>query len=703
MRSRKKWTIGLGFVSVVAAMGQTGQRRPFIFRDSPAILPPITGLTIAVQSAAIAGNGTIATTFTISDSSGSPLDLAGVTTPGPISLSFLAAAIPQGQEQYVSYITHAVTGTVIPTVNQPTADSGGTSTQIAPGRYTYVFKSSAAGFDPAATSTIGIYGSRVFTASNSGTGVAVTDYASATFNFVPDGAPVVTTRDVIRDASCNTCHDQLSFHGGSRRGMALCVMCHTPQNADPNTGNSLDLKVMAHKIHMGSSLPSVIAGTPYRFIGYQNSVDDFSAVVDPAQAQRCEVCHSQTTGAAQATAFLIKPERVACGSCHDNVNFGTGANHPAGPQLDDSRCSTCHIPQGASDFDASITGAHVVPTDSSLLAGLVATIVSVAKGTAGNTPVVTFTLQNSKGNGVQPAVLGSLSLTMAGPTTDYGYTVFGSDTASTPGYVTESAAGASCSAAGVCIYTFTHPVPPGATGTYAIGLEARRTDTILAGAPNQQTVEYGATNPVTYFSVDGSAIVPRRVVVALSNCNQCHISLSLHGTLRNNTEYCVMCHNPSNTDATTRPTSTVVADRALPPQGIDFNKLVHRIHFGPNAAADGAKYPYIVVGYGGSHNDFSGTLYPPFSPSGDAGDTRKCAMCHLNNSEMNLPVGLNPMVDPQGWINPIQAVAGSCSGCHTSQTEAAHMLAETGVTGELCVVCHGPGTALAVDLVHAQY
>jgi OmcA/MtrC family decaheme c-type cytochrome len=246
-------------------------------------------------------------------------------------------------------------------------------------------------------------------------------------------------------------------------------------------------------------------------------------------------------------------------------------------------------------------------------------------------------------------------------------------------------------------------VPAGATGTYAIGLEARRTETILAGAPNQQTVEYGAANPVAYFSVDGSAIVPRREVIALSNCNQCHISLSLHGTLRNNTEYCVMCHNPSNSDAATRPTATVLADRALPPQGINFNRLVHRIHFGPNAAADGAKYPYIVVGFGGSHNDFSGTLYPPFSPSGEAGDTRKCAMCHLNNSEMNLPVGLNPVVDPQGWINPIQAVAGACSGCHTSQTEAAHMLAETAVTGERCVVCHGPGTALAVDLVHAQY
>src|SRR5208282_4613021 len=99
----------------------------------------------------------------------------------------------------------------------------------------------------------------------------------------------------------------LSFHGGHAFGMEECVMCHQPQNVDPVTGNSLDLKVMAHKIHMGSSLPSVVAGTPYQITGYQNSVNDFSTVVDPADVHRCEVCHSQTTGAAQAKAFMQKP------------------------------------------------------------------------------------------------------------------------------------------------------------------------------------------------------------------------------------------------------------------------------------------------------------------------------------------------------------------------------------------------------------
>jgi OmcA/MtrC family decaheme c-type cytochrome len=454
---------------------------------------------------------------------------------------------------------------------------------------------------------------------------------------------------------------------------------------------------------MGSSLPSVVAGKPYQIVGFQNSVNDFSAVVDPAMAQRCTVCHAQNSGAAQATAYLTRPARVTCGSCHDNVNFSTGANHPGGAYPDDTKCSTCHLPQGASDFDASIVGAHVVPVDSSLLSGIIATIASVTNGTPGNQPTVAFTLSNTKGNGVPISALGSLSLTMAGPTTDYGYTVFGSDTVSTPGYVTESATTASCSVAGACTYTFSHAVPAGATGTYAIGLEARRTETVLAGAPNQQTIQYGAANPVSYFSVDGSPLAPRRSVVALTNCNQCHVALSLHGTLRNNTEYCVMCHNPSNSDFTTRPNAVVAADKALPPQGINFNMLVHRIHFGPNATADGAKNPFIVVGFGGSHNDFSTTLYPALSPTGAAGDTRNCSICHVNNSELNLPTGLNPVVDPQGWINPNQAVAGACSGCHTSKSEASHFLANTTSLGESCTVCHSTGAVEAVDQVHAQY
>jgi OmcA/MtrC family decaheme c-type cytochrome len=706
---------------LAAAVGlQSAGKKPFTKRDkafyaTPALIDFVNpGLAITINSAQIASNGTISVTYTLTDPSGLPLDATGASTPGAISLAFVASYIPKGQEQYVAYTTEQATGKALGTITRPFFELGGKPTSLGNGQYQYTYAAKApTGFDPTATTTVAVDGNRDLTAFSLGT-----NYAGATFNFVPNGSPVTVTRDVIRTTSCNTCHDQLAFHGGYAQGMQMCVLCHNPQNADPVTGNSLDAKVFFHKLHMGSSLPSVVGtattpGVPYQIIGYMNSVNDFSTVIDPAMAQRCEVCHSQTTGALQAKSFMTEPTRAACGSCHDDVNFATGANHPGLAQPDDTQCTNCHIPQGEMPFDASIQGAHVVATDTAasypqnpdtLLSGINLAITSVTNTSAGQNPVVNFTLQDDKGNNIPLSQASTLEFTMAGPTTDYGYTSFGSDTASTPGYVTESAAKATCGSSGACSYTFTHAIPAAATGTYTIGGEARESVIVLAGTTSQQTVNLGAINPLVNFSVDGSPVQPRRTVIALSNCNNCHVQLSLHGNLRNQTEYCVLCHNPSNTDASQRVNATVASDKALPPQGINFNLLVHRIHDGVNVVPAGGK-PYIVVGYGGSHNDFSGVLFPAMSPAGDATYLQNCSLCHVNSTEQDdLPLmgNLNPVTDPQGWINPIQPTASACSGCHVSKSESAHFLANTNSLGESCTVCHSAGAQFAVDAVHAQ-
>lgn len=688
-------------------------KRDKAFFADPALVSFVRpGLAITINSAKISSSGVISVTYTLSDPFGLPLDAAGVTTPGVVSLAYVASYIPKGQEQYVAYTTAPATGAVLNTITRPAFEqSGGTLKSVGQGQYQYTFKAQApTGFDATVTTTVAVDGNRNLTSFNLGT-----SYAGATFNFVPNGSAVKVTRDVIRTESCNTCHDQLAFHGGFAHGMEMCVLCHQPQNADPGTGNTLDAKVFFHKIHMGSQLPSVIGtdttpGVPYQVFGFRNSVNDFSTVVDPADPRRCEVCHSQTTGAAQAKAFLTEPSRAACGACHDDVNFATGANHPGGFQTDDHQCHNCHVPQGELPFDASIQGAHVVPTDTAasypqnpdtLLPGINLAITSVTNTSAGKTPTVKFTLKDDKGSSILLSKVSTLQFTMAGPTSDYGYTSFGSDTAGTPGYVTESALKTACNSSGACTYTFTHAIPAGATGTYTIGGEARMNVTVLAGTTSQQIVQAAAKNPISNFSVDGSAVTPRRTVVALSNCNNCHIALSLHGNLRNNNEYCVLCHNPSNTDASVRVNAKVASDKAAAPQGINFNLLVHRIHDGVNVVPAGGK-PYIVVGFGGSHNDFSEVLYPAMSPTGNATYLQNCSMCHVNGSEENLPIGLNPVIDPQGWINPVQAVASACSGCHVSKPEASHFLANTNSLGESCTVCHAAGAQFAVDRVHTK-
>jgi OmcA/MtrC family decaheme c-type cytochrome len=710
-------------IGLLVAASLASAPKPYTIHDKAYYMDAQTvefvapGLNLKITGASISSTGTITVNYTVTDDNGLPLDVTGVATPGTVSLSYIAAVLPKGQEDYTAYTTRAAAATVsspaLPTTNQPGADSGGTATATTNG-YQYVFHTTApSGFDQTATHTIGVYGSRSVTEYGSGTlgsAETYTYYASATYNFVPNGAPVTQVHDIIETASCNACHDQLSAHGGSRRGMNMCVLCHQPQNVDPNTGDTLDAKVFFHKIHMGSALPSVVAGGQYIPAVNSHGTFNYSTVVFPADPgtdpRRCTVCHSQSTGAAQETAYLTNPSAAACGSCHDNVNFTTGLNHPGGIQNNDALCADCHIPQGEMDFDASIMGAHVAPTASTLLSGLNVKITGVANGTAGKAPTVTFTLLNTAGAAVPlstPTL--SLSATMTGPTTDYGNTNFGSG-AATPGYDTESMlTAATCSASGACTYTFTHAIPATATGTFAIGIEARRTDTVpelINGTTVETAIEYGTPNPVTYFSVDGSPVADRRTVVAQANCNGCHVNLQVHGSLRNNVEYCVFCHNPNNTDASTRATSKTPALASAPPQGINFNLLVHRIHYGINQPSN---RPYIVVGFGGSTNNFSGTLFPALSPSGEATDTQNCSLCHVNSSEQNdlALTGLLPVTDPQGPINPVQPFTSACTGCHMDIATASHALSNTTVLGEACNVCHGTGGAYAVDQVHAQY
>jgi len=236
------------------------------------------GLTFTVVSAKVAADGTISVDFKISsDANGTlPLDIAGVQTPGAVSPRYLIAYIPKGKTQFASYVVSSSTTNGV-TVSRAGGDSGGTLATVALGEYVYTYATKApAGFDATATHRIGIYGSRNLTQWTLGT-----NYADTYFDFVPNGAAVTVTRDIVRTATCDKCHDQLAFHGGSRRSVGLCIICHQPQTGDAN-GNTADFPVMIHKIHMGSQLPSVVGGKPY-----QLGSTDWSTVVLPSDPRRC--------------------------------------------------------------------------------------------------------------------------------------------------------------------------------------------------------------------------------------------------------------------------------------------------------------------------------------------------------------------------------------------------------------------------------
>jgi OmcA/MtrC family decaheme c-type cytochrome len=280
--------------------------------------------------------------------------------------------------------------------------------------------------------------------------------------------------------------------------------------------------------------------------------------------------------------------------------------------------------------------------------------------------------------------------------------------------VTEDGTVATCDSSSNCVYTFQHAVPAKATGSYSIAVESERLETVLPGTTTQMSVETGTPNQAVSFSVDGSPVQPRRTVVNIANCNQCHAYLEAHGSRRNDTVYCVMCHNPSDTDFSTRPTSVVASDQALPPQGINMAMMIHKVHTGVNLKTN-FDQTYIIVGHGGSHHDFgaafasvpasipnTGVRFPAMGPSGAVYDTAECYVCHVGGSEAVLPVGKNPVTDPQGLLNPAPATTSACTACHLNLSAFAHADSNTDPKfGESCDVCHGTGAAFSATQVHA--
>ncbi len=633
------------------------------------------GLKITVNSITIDADRRPVVDVTYTDDLDQPLDRNGQITAGPISISFILAWWDAGSRNYTSYTTRVQTSPITGvSATQAAADSGGTWNDVDLGHSIYTFRTALpAGYDATVTTTLGIYATRNM--------AGIQDknyYANVEQDFVPDGAPVTEVWDMMGNGACNTCHNPLAAHGGARQDVKLCVLCHSPQTTDPDTGNTVDFKVMVHKIHRGENLPSVEAGTPYQIIGFQQSVNDFSTVAFPQDIRNCSTCHAPP--ATQAPNWYTYPSRAACQACHDDLNFDTGENHPGGAQADDSQCASCHRPQGDREWDASVRGAHTVPYNSTQLKGINAFIVSVSNTAPGQNPTIQFQLKQNDGTPIAPAYFGTgriLAVLMGGPTTDY---------AVNPNDFRENANGAGFDGT-TATFTFTHAIPQDATGTWAFSLEARQSVALDPHSHDELSFSETAFNPVYYAAVTDAEPQPRRMVVDLANCDKCHNKLMLHGNLRQNTQMCVICHNPNESDAARRP-----ADQA-PAESVDLKRMIHRIHTGEDLAQD-----YTIYGFGGSPNNFNGVRYP--------GDRRDCTQCHVDGTQQvpedDVLATRIPTTTLRDWYTPMQPVAAACLGCHSEKHQAAHAFVMTAPFGESCAACHGADADFSVDKVHAR-
>lgn len=663
------WAIGIAAFSITASADDRPVIRNRDYNPNPMVnvFPFVTtGVVVKVKSANITSDGTITARFTLTDSQGLGLDVNGVQTAGAESMGFVAAYIPNGQSQYVAYTTSVAKSA---TNNNPAQTQAGmertgkfTLVDATTGTYDYTFATKApAGWDTSATHSIGVQVERDLSAY----GYATMFTSNDVYTFVPSGAPVKVVRDVVNEAACNQCHNPLNAHGspGPRTMMSFCVLCHTPQSVNPDTLNTVDMKVFIHKLHMGSSLPSVVAGGKYT-IFHRGTLQDYSTVVFPQDIRNCTTCHAK--GPSQADNWMLKPSRAVCGSCHDDVNFATGQNHVNLVQVDDNQCAQCHTSHASYDFDASIPGAHVVPSTSSTLPGLVLKILKLDNVVPGQAPTVTFQVNDKSGNPVDISKITQIRVIMNGNNVDYGVAPAGMTRVSEDPSKTQGSNG-------VYSYTMTNKIPATAAGSYTISLEARNSVTLLPGTTKQTTASDNAIPVETYFSVDKSKTVSRRQVVATNKCAACHQDLTfVHGGTRSNTQECVICHNPTLTDGTSK-------------QSVNYSVQIHSIHRGENLAN-----PYVL----GTTN-YQDVRFP--------GDLRDCTTCHVNNSYLVENVGaVAPVASPGGFTPTTMPIAAACQGCHDDAATASHALANTTSIGESCAVCHGSNGQFSVTAVHAR-
>ncbi|OGA41279.1 MAG: hypothetical protein A3G24_09965 [Betaproteobacteria bacterium RIFCSPLOWO2_12_FULL_62_13] len=422
----------------------------------------------------------------------------------------------------------------------------------------------------------------------------------------------------------------------------------------------------------------------------------------------------------------------ACGSCHDNINFGALADpskpkpHSGGVVTSNGTCVTCH---GASRI-ADVVVAHNFPARlKAAAAKFKLNIISATPTTPGSFPVITFSVTDPT-NGDRPYDI----------KTDAPFTAGGASTLNVRlGWSASGIADIGNDGSG---QNFGQPVSinllnnaavvPGATaGTFTVtspvAIPAAQTGTLrvmMDGHPAGDVTTSGTfadrlavKSVFKDFAITGTAAA-RRVVVDIAKCDVCHDVRSVHGNNRTDEPgVCVVCHNPNATDKARRPATGGVDGK--PEESIDFKTMIHGIHAGEVSNGGKREKGLVVYGFGGSVHDFSKVVFP--------GKLNNCTACHSSTSYQLTGVWASPTAngilgstistgastsDPLDNLR-ITPIAAVCSSCHDNAVAKVHMqdafnnanFSATQATintapPEGCSFCHGPGSVLDVKVVH---
>ncbi len=716
------------------------------------------GLVLKITSVVIPADRKTEVTFTIADPAGLPLDRTGITTPGPVSTSFILANIPAGEEAYYSYTKRIqkspITGV---SAEQGSADTGGSYTELAAGTYKYKFGTVLPeGYDKDVTHTLGVYASR-----NLAEFELLTYYDNELYHFVPSGSSQPKARDIVTTETCNgRCHQGLALHGGSRRDIGLCILCHNPnQDIDPDTGNSFDMPLMTHKIHMGAGLAN-----GYNIIGYGQTNHDYSEVIYPAiyGVNECESCH---TGGTPTKEFPLVASPSAVPVCDMSGvgttmlkwgNLGSFEIHmdsASGP-LFAASSGTGSTMTGKWVGDGTkfvlvdkATGAtlQTLPVNATVN-GCVSNPPGAFVGKAATDHTNWLTNPNSKDCGAChdwvnfETGAGHSSNNIAAEDSEcalchkpfvaeFDRSIRGAHmplyrSAQLPGVLVKLLSVANTNPGDKPKVTFSvsskkGTIDPGSMDRFRLMLSGPNDDFDFRV---QETVGKNAVwagnNTWTYtFAAALPADAEGSYTVSFEG--RANVSVNMGGVVSTQRD---VGENPNFAFAvgggTAKARRQVVDDEKC--EACHVNLAFHgggrhdadlycaTCHM-PSAVTDDDapqtfhfKYMIHSIHRGAELQNGFVIGSDDFSEIEYTGDLRNCEACHVNNSQQlsSMPDGLLPTITPQAWWSPMQPEAAACLSCHDDDDTAVHAYSNTAFFGESCSTCHGAGKAFSVDKVH---
>ena len=374
-------------------------------------------------------------------------------------------------------------------------------------------------------------------------------------------------------------------------------------------GSAFNYPRMIHQTHMGDQLtnPGYNLNDHCDPVAKTNTAQCFNTVGFPQDVKNCVKCHTGTASAAGSTSgthvtkdgdnWKNVPSRLACGACHDGINFvnNTGVNlgdakkgltvsaipHIGGSKADDALCLVCH---DATSIPVYHNTVYTVPTtdgvtvgaqtaaQKSLPDGTPTLSYSISSVTVSGTPMranVTFKILMN-GTAVKLNAKGSSEMVTGyaktGPSIYLAYAV-PEDGNATPADFNFVNSGTSLANLWANSGTQYGTLTANADGSYTTVLGVATSDgldipanagmvtTMLLGSFKQtvaaNTAKYpnGLTIPAVAAMKTATGYTARRTVVALAKCNACHEQLGIdpnfHSGARNDPTICAVCHNPN--------------------------------------------------------------------------------------------------------------------------------------------------------------